>query len=158
MKTTFTGNKGSVESERLWSNIKQRDLQTYSIDDMIKNFEKGCDIGFAVSIDKMRKELKSKLNETLPIMEKFYNSINEQSHVCKRMFLKVSDIDKFDFIIALEKEQFYDDAICRPIYESSFKVTSECRMIGISFMPFCDNLNYESLKSDNFIAIYGKSE
>lgn len=157
MKTIST-NRDTLLPKHTWSNIKNVNQDTFTVDDIIVAYEKGCDVGFNVSIQKMRKELRSRLNEVLPLMQNFYDSINENTSICKLMFLKLIGINKFDFIIALDKESYYNDEFCRPVYDSSFKLSEENNGIAISFMPYSDSFNYDSLKSDNFIAVYGKSE
>lgn len=141
-----------------WVNLNHTDSKEYTVDDIINAYQKGCDTGFAISLNKMKKELRNRLNEVLPIIQQFYNSINENASACKLIFLKLAGINKFDFIVALDKDLFYNDDFCRPIYESSFDISDKYRNVGISFMPYSNDLNYESLKSDNFIAVYGKSE
>lgn len=156
MKTTISQNQQSIGNN--WSNIISPSIQSYTVDDIINAYEKGCDDGLATYLRKMRKDLKSNLQNTLPIMENFFNSINLEKEHCKLMLLRLADINKFNFIIAIDKDVFFDDQLCRPIYEKSFDVRKQNPNLDISFMPFNGSLNIESLNSDNFIAIYGKPE
>lgn len=139
------------------NNIISPSVQSYTVDDIINAYEKGYDDGFAAYLRKMRKELKSNLQNTLPIMEDFFNSINLEKEHCKLMLLRLADINRFNFIIAIDKDVFFNDQLCQPIYEKSFDVRKQNPNLDISFMPFNGSLNIESLNSDNFIAIYGKS-
>lgn len=141
-----------------WNNIISPSTQSYTVDDIINAYEKGCDDGLVVYLRRMRKELKSNLQSSLPIMENFFNSINLEKDHCKLMLLRLADINRFNFIIAIDKAIFFNDQLCRPIYEKSFDVRKQHPNLDISFMPFNGSLNIESLNSDNFIAIYGKSE
>lgn len=157
MKTTIS--KPSQQSVgNNWNDIINPSSQSFTVDDIINAYEKGCDDGLAVYLKKMRKDLKSNLQGTLPVMEKFFNSINLEKEHCKLMLLRLADINKFNFIIAIDKDVFFNDQLCRPIYEQSFDVRKKNPNLDISFMPFNGSLNIESLNSDNFIAIYGKPE
>lgn len=157
MKTTIPqSNQQSVGNN--WNNIIGPSPQSYTVDDIINAYEKGCDDGLSVYLKKMRKELKSNLQNTLPIMEEFFNSINLEKEDCKLMLLRLADTNRFNFIIAIDKDVFFNDQLCRPIYEKSFDIRRQNPNLDISFMPLNGSLNIESLNSDNFIAIYGKPE
>lgn len=141
-----------------WGDLTTAENRSYTVDDMIDAYEKGCDEGLATYFRKMRKELKTNLQNTLPIIEEFFNSINLDNKSCKLMLLRLANINKFDFIIAIDRDVFFNDDLCRPIYEQSFELRRKNSNLNISFMPFNGHLNKESLYSDNFIAIYGKPE
>ncbi|GAB6011042.1 hypothetical protein [Viscerimonas tarda] len=157
MRTTISQSNKQIVGNN-WANITSPNAQSYTVDDIINANEEGCNDGLAAYLKKMRKELKANLQNALPIMESFFNSINLEKENCKLMLLRLADINRFDFIIAIDKAVYFNDELCRPIYEKSFDVRRQNSNFDISFMPFNGSLNIESLNSDNFIAIYGKPE
>jgi len=126
-----------------------------SVEDVIDAYEQGVKDGVDNLISKMNTKVINNLEKVLPIVSDFLNTINkEDNHFCKLVVLKMLNPERFDFIAALDDNVFANDSLCRPIYEKSFEVENCNSMIGLSFMPFTDNINKEALMSDGYIICY----
>lgn len=156
--TTIAANGTNQKNTSHWFTLSDNRSHNFGVDDIINAYEKGCDDGYATYLKKTRSELKKNLQNSIKLLEDFFNEINTEVNNCNLMLLRLCDINKFDFIVALDNDVFYDDEKSKPIYKKSFDIRRLNSNIGISFMPNNGSLNIESLYSDNFIAIYGKPE
>lgn len=63
-----------------------------------------------------------------------------------------------DFIIAIDKDLYFDDNKCKPLYDKSAEITRQNIHISISFMP-CgsyDSIHSDRLKADGYVEIQVK--
>jgi len=136
------------------TNLSPSRSQEFTVDDIIDAYEKECMKGISVYSKKMRKDIRMNLQSALPVIEEFFDSINGDAKR-KIMFIRLSNRNKFDLIVAIDEDVFFNDEVCKPIYLKSFELRKKHQNINISFIPCGNNLNIEILNFDNFIPIYG---
>jgi len=130
-----------------------------TVEDLFQAYDNGCIDGYKKHETRKAKELKNKLTasmkKVLPYFNSFLLHLKENDVPLMYIFIKCLGTDYFDFLIAVDKKTFYNDSICRPFYEKSFKLIKESgNSFDVSFMPATENINLNGLKLDKYVMIY----
>jgi hypothetical protein len=149
-----TNNVKSIESGLKWGVVTERSKkENFSADDIIDAYESGKKDGINYYTTTFKKELKSNLQKAIKTIEDFYKkSLDGKSHF---VMLRISSINYFDVIAALDRDIYFNDDKCKPIYEESFSLSRSNRNINISFIPSSgkESVNLESLIADDYLII-----
>lgn len=144
-----------AETVSLWGSLYNPKSKEYTVDDIIDAYQEGHRMGLLFTTQKIKKELRDNLIKYLPLVENFFNSLNEKGQLGKLIVMRVSDVNYFEFIIAVDKDAYVDDNVCRPIYKQASDIEKQNRGLHISFMPYSGSLNTKGLIADNYLVYYG---
>ncbi|OAV67603.1 hypothetical protein Barb4_02398 [Bacteroidales bacterium Barb4] len=146
--STITKSKSkSVQSE-----YRKHPCGEYTANDMIGAWEKGYKDGYENILGNISK-ITELANSALRVMQEFHANVLAKNG-CRGIFLKMLP-QSAHFIIALDSNIYFDDDICRPIYNDAAEITRQTLFISISFMPCTtdDSIDRVALENDYYIEI-----
>lgn len=129
-----------------------------SVDEIIDIYQKGCNDGFTNYVKKTKRDLIANLTEAQQIAESFLGEVNSKREICKNIFLRVVDLNKFDLMFAIDPVIFYNPEKSKKYYNMGLECEDHNTSVSISFLPFAENLNINMLIADSFMYFYGKKQ
>jgi hypothetical protein len=134
--------------------------ESFTVNQVIDAYLTGLNRGLSDLDSYFKKQLEANCNEVQIAGSEFLTDINSVTPVCKSAFLKIESINSFKIICVLQKDIYRDDEQSFPIYERSWDVSSKFDKkdirLGISFMPYTDNINIHCLTADGYHLSYGE--
>ncbi len=130
----------------------------FSADELINAFLQGKEEGKNELKRAIKKLFETNLNTAQSIGAGFVDSINENSPVVPKAFLKTEGLNSYKLMVVLKNEFYYKTADVKPIYKKAFQVEKENRSrdfsIEISFLPESKEINEHRLFTDGYIFDY----
>ncbi|MDD2953273.1 MAG: hypothetical protein PHC95_08930 [Parabacteroides sp.] len=123
----------------------------YTANDLIDAYKKG-EQSHAMIADGMI-YMGDLMKRSCEIIKTFYDA-NLRGKGCASIFMRII-LDHTDFVIAIDKDLYFNEDYCRSLYKSAYDITRAEPQIMISFIPVekaCD-INEESLAADTYIKI-----
>src|SRR5690554_5416091 len=115
-----------------WQNISSKSKELFTANNIIDAYQKGKEEGMNHMHSKIKRQLTDNLAAVLPKIEKFYKDIPEKAK--EFMMLRISSMNYFQVIVALDKNTYFDDKECQPIYRSSSDLCRKLNNVSISFI------------------------
>lgn len=124
---------------------------SFTADQLIDAYTKGVDKGIGLSATFY--DAITLLRDSSRIILDFYNK-NLKGSNCSFVFMRANPY-RVNFIAAIDKDFYFNDEACRPIYDASADITREHPNIDISFMPCVgeDSINIAALNADDYVRV-----
>jgi hypothetical protein len=123
----------------------------YTANDLIDAYKKGQQ-SHEMLVDGMM-YVGDLIKRSCEIIKSFYDS-SLRGKGCISIFMRII-LDHTDFVIAIDKDLYFNEDYCRSLYKSAYDITREEPQIMISFIPAenAEDINEKSLAADTYIKI-----
>jgi hypothetical protein len=125
--------------------------------EVINAYLEGRKVGKAEASKEMFDTLFSNLKTAQEISETLLESINQSGIVCRRVYLKIDNIDSFSVMLQIAPSVFYSDQIDN-LYHKAFEMRKakniENFSVSFSFLPSSQYLNEDRISSDGYVLTY----
>lgn len=125
--------------------------------EIINAYLEGRKVGKTEAFKEMFDILFSNLKTAQDISEFLVESINQSRIVCRRVYLKIDNIDSFSIMLQIDPSIFFSDQV-DILYQKSIEMRKAKSIdnfsVSFSFLPSSPYLNEDRILSDGYILTY----